>query len=190
MPELGLPAKILAIDAALGAARIPHAFGGALALAWCTQRARGTIDIDVNLFVAPTRVAATLDALPSEVQWADDDVARIERDWQARLWWDTTPVDVFFNTTEFHERAATRARLEPFAGVMLPFLSCRDLAVFKAFFNRTKDWADLEEMAEAGALDADAVLGVLVHYLGPTDDRVARLRSLVAPGGPSPVASS
>ena len=29
---LGLPGKILAIDAALDAAAIPHAFGGALAL--------------------------------------------------------------------------------------------------------------------------------------------------------------
>jgi len=32
---------------ALDDADVPHAFGGALALAWCTQRARGTIDIDL-----------------------------------------------------------------------------------------------------------------------------------------------
>ncbi len=31
----------------------------------------------------------------------------------------------------------------------LPFLSCPDLAVFKVFFNRTKDWADLEAMHDA-----------------------------------------
>ena len=42
---------------ALDDARIPHAFGGALALAWCTQRARGTIDIDVNVFVDRSRTA-------------------------------------------------------------------------------------------------------------------------------------
>ena len=179
---MNLPGKILATHRALDDADVPHAFGGALALAWCTQRARGTIDIDVNLFVTPTDVPGTLAALPPEVRWSDDDVERIERDGQARLWWDTTPVDVFFNTTAFHERAAARARLEPFAGAQLPFLSCRDLAVFKAFFNRTKDWADLEEMADAGALDVEAVLGVLVRYLGPTDERVARLRSL---GGPA-----
>ena len=46
-----------------------------------------------------------------------------------------------------------------------------DLAVFKAFFNRTKDWADLEEMAAAGTLDVDAVVGVLVRYLGADDQR-------------------
>ena len=44
--------KILALHGALDAAGLPHAFGGALALAWCTERARGTIDIDLNVFVA------------------------------------------------------------------------------------------------------------------------------------------
>jgi hypothetical protein len=50
--------------------------------------------------------------------------------------------------------------------------------VFKAFFNRTKDWADLEAMIEAGALDVDRVLGVLLRTLGPRDERIERLRGL------------
>ena len=175
---MNLPRKIVRLHRALADASIAHAFGGALALAWCTQRARGTIDIDVNLFAAPAEARDVLGALPHGVTWTDDDIARIERDGQVRLWWDDTPVDVFFNTTEFHARAADRTRWEPFLDVDLPFLSCRDLAVFKAFFNRTRDWADLEEMATAGALDAEAVLGVLVHYLGGDDERVERLRAL------------
>jgi len=60
----------------------------------------------------------------------------------------------------------------------VPFLSCTDLAVFKAFFNRTRDWADLEEMAEIGTLDLDRLIGVLVRYVGATDERIERLRSL------------
>jgi hypothetical protein len=112
------------------------------------------------------------------VRWSATDVALLERDGQARLWWDATPVDVFFNTTEFHAEAAARARLEPFAGRELPFLACRDLAVFKAFFNRTKDWADLEEMHAAGSLDVESVLGVLAHHLGVDDERLARLVAL------------
>jgi hypothetical protein len=170
--------KILAIHAALDDADIPHAFGGALALAWCTQRARGTIDIDVNVFVDRSRTAELLDALPEGVRWSADDQARIERDGQARLWWSETPVDVFVNTTEFHEQVADRCRREPFAGEELPFLGCTDLAVFKAFFDRTKDWADLEEMQAAGTLDIDRVAGILTHYLGPTDERIERLRRL------------
>jgi hypothetical protein len=175
---VNLPRKIVQLHRALADASIPHAFGGALALAWCTERARGTIDIDMNLFTAPAQARNILGALPRGVAWTDDDVARIERDGQVRLWWDETPVDVFFSTTEFHAGVAERIRWEPFLDVELPFLSCRDLAVFKAFFGRTRDWADLEEMAAAGALDVEAVLGVLVRYLGGDDDRVGRLRAL------------
>jgi hypothetical protein len=57
-------------------------------------------------------------------------------------------------------------------------LACRDLAVFKAFFGRARDWADLEEMRAAGTLDVEAVIGVLAHYLGGDDPRIERLRSL------------
>ena len=51
-------------------------------------------------------------------------------------------------------------------------------AQLKAFFDRTRDWADLEEMQAAGTLDVEAVAGVLVHYLGPDDPRLARLLEL------------
>jgi hypothetical protein len=52
--------------------------------------------------------------------------------------------------------------------------------VFKAFFNRTRDWADLEAMAQAGQLDTDAVGAFLVDLLGKDDPRLERLRSLVS----------
>jgi len=171
----GVPEKMLAIHKRLRKAGIDHAFGGALALAWCTQQARGTIDVDVNIFVGPERADESLAALPSGVAATVKDRALLVRDGQARLWWGTTPVDVFLNTTEFHEGLAARVRWEPFAGAVLPFLACGDLAVFKAFFNRTKDWADLEAMRESGTLDVSAVAGVLAAFLGGDDDRIARL---------------
>jgi hypothetical protein len=174
----GLPEKMLAIHEHLTTAGIDHAFGGALALAWCTQQARGTIDLDVNMFVGPERADESLAALPAGVVASAEDRALLVRDGQARLWWGSTPIDVFLNTTEFHEEVAARVRWEPFAGSLLPFLACDDLAVFKAFFNRTKDWADLEAMREAGTLDVAAVAGVLATFLGGDDDRIARLLSL------------
>jgi hypothetical protein len=174
----GIPEKMRAIHRALDEAALPHAFGGALALAWCTERARGTIDIDLNVFVGTDRTAAVLAALPGDVAWTDDDAVLVARDGQQRLWWDRTPVDLFLNTTEFHERAAGRARWEDFDGDSLPFLACSDLAVFKAFFDRTKDWADLEEMHAAGTLDLDLVTGVLVRHLGADDARLAKLQAL------------
>ena len=151
--------KIVALDKALDDAEIPHAFGGALALAYCTERARGTVDIDLNVFV---------------------DVSRLGRDGQTRAWWDTTPVDLFLSTTPFHEAAAGRSRQRELGGRSMPFLDCSDLSVFKAFFDRPRDWVDLAEMWEAGTLDADRVVGILVRYLGADDHRVVRLVDLTA----------
>lgn len=180
-PESGQPRlvdKILALADALDRAAIPHAFGGALALAWCTRQARGTIDIDVNVFVTARESQRVFAAMPDGVERSEADLAACERDGQVRLWWGRTPVDLFANTTAFHEAAAQRAVRHEFAGRPVAFLGCSDLAVFKAFFNRSKDWVDLEEMRDAGALDVEHVLGVIVRYLGGDDERVARLRAL------------
>jgi hypothetical protein len=174
----GLPAKIVRLHESLDRGALPHAFGGALALAWCTERARGTIDIDVNVFVGVERVDDVVTALPRKVTVPEEAKTLLTRDGQARLWWEGTPVDVFLDTTEFHHQAADRARWEDFGGTLLPFLSCSDLAVFKAFFDRTKDWADLEDMAATGSLDADRVVGVLVRYLGADDPRVGKVLAL------------
>ena len=177
----GLPEKIVAIDDALSRAGIAHAFGGALALAWCTERARGTIDIDVNVFAVADRASEVFSAFPEDVTWSDRDVIRSTEDGQIRLWWEETPVDVFFNTTEFHEALASRVHYEEFSGSEIPFLSCTDLAVFKVFFNRTQDWADLEKMVEISSLEMDRLVGVLVRYLGPNDERIDRLLALLPP---------
>jgi hypothetical protein len=177
--DVGIVDKILVLHAALDAARLSHAFGGALALAWCTERARGTIDIDVNVFVDQALAGEVFDALPVEVARSATDLECCLRDGQVRLWWGPTPIDVFTNTTEFHGAAADRVVVHDFASQNVPFLGCSDVAVFKAFFNRTRDWADLEEMVAAGTLDSDLVLGALVHYLGRDDERVERLTALL-----------
>jgi hypothetical protein len=170
--------KILAVHRALEKAALPHAFGGALALAWCTERARGTIDIDVNVFVDAGQSRRVVSALPRGVECDDSQLAALERDGQVRLWWEHTPVDVFLDTTPYHRQAFDRCRLESFGGTDVPFLACREIAVFKVFFNRTKDWADLEEMQAAGTLEIDQVTAVLVEYLGLDDERVRKLESM------------
>jgi hypothetical protein len=173
--------RIISIHDSLDRADVPHAFGGALALAFCTERARGTIDIDVNVFLPASDAELVFDALPSGVEVTARSRADIARDGQARLWWEETPVDVFFDTTDFHRGAAHRARVRRFGERDVPFLACSDLAVFKAFFDRSRDWVDLEEMWKAGTVDVDAVLGTVISYLGSDDHRVARLRALPGP---------
>jgi hypothetical protein len=178
--DVGIVEKILTLHRALDAARLSHAFGGALALGWCTAQARGTVDIDVNVFVDQSLAASVFEALPTEVTRSATDLELCRRDGQVRVHWGVTPVDLFTNTTEFHLTAADRAVVHEFASVDVPFLSCSDVAVFKAFFNRTKDWADLEAMAAAHTLDRDLVVGTVVHYLGRDDQRVERLTNLLA----------
>ena len=173
-----LPEKIVAVHRALQVAQLPHAFGGALALAWCTGRARGTIDVDVNVFVTADQATVVVESLPEPVTHTPEDLARLTAEGQTRLWWQHTPLDVFLNTTDFHEQAAERVRWETFMEAPIPFLACNDLAVFKAFFNRGKDWVDLQEMFTAGTLDVERVATVLIRYLGADDERVTQLLRL------------
>lgn len=170
--------KIVALHHSLRAKEIPHAFGGALALAWCTQHARGTIDIDVNIFVPKEEYRIVLDSLPDGVKWSQPEVDTLLKDGQTRIWWDQTPVDIFLNSTDLHHKVAQRCRWETFMSESIPFLSCLDLAVFKVFFNRTKDWADLEAMHAAGTLNTPLVTATIIEYLGADDERIARLVSL------------
>ena len=181
-----MTAAIVELHDALVDADIAHALGGALALAWCTRDPRATNDIDLNVFVGADELAQVLAALPDGIEVTDHDVDVLARDGQRRLYWEGLPVDVFLNTTSFHEDAARRVVHHPFLGRSMPFLSGEDLAVFKAFFNRPKDWLDLAEMASAGSIEGDVVLGVVVRLLGPDDERVAKLRALlVAPLDPA-----
>jgi hypothetical protein len=170
--------RIVQLHRALKKADLPHAFGGALALAWCTERARGTIDIDVNVFVDAARFRDVIAALPRGIACNEREFKALERDGQVRLWWDRTPIDVFLNTTPFHLEVLGRCREESFGGAEIPFVSCRDIAIFKAFFNRTKDWADLEEMQAAGTLEIEKIAAVLIEHLGADDDRIQKLFAL------------
>ena len=170
---------IVALEAALAAADVPHAFGGALALAFHIEEPRGTRDIDVNVFVAPREVARVFAALPDGVTRSDADAERVRRDGQVRVFWDDTPVDLFFTTHAFHDLARVHVDRVPFAGVTIPVLGATELVVFKAFFDRTKDWADIEAIVKADSADLHAAIGWLVDLLGGDDGRVARLRALL-----------
>ena len=70
-------------------------------------------------------------------------------------------------------------RQESLDGQTISLLACDDLAVFKAFFNRRKDWADLEAMISARSFDVDRALGTLVRLLSSDDPRIEMLREMV-----------
>ena len=108
-----LPEKVIAIHERLAEARVPHAIGGALALAYYAEP-RATIDVDINVFVSTDRWPDVRDALAPLGIDVDLDIAALERDGQARLWWDRNPVDLFFSYDPFHDEMKRRARRVPF----------------------------------------------------------------------------
>jgi len=179
--------KVEAITAALTAAGVPHAFGGALALAFCVGAPRATADIDVNVFAGAEEATAVLAALPPGItRNATSARAARSRD-QVRLWWDDTPITLFFTYHPLQVDAARHVRTVPFGEVALPVLSCTHLAVLKVVFNRTRDWADLEAMTDADAIDRARALEWLESTLGPDAAAVARYRALdPRPIGPEP----
>lgn len=170
-----LPERIVALHRALSRRRIPHAFGGAIALAYWTGDPRATSDVDLNLFVAAENADRGLRALPAGVAVPPSTAETVARDGQVRLWWDETPIDLFFDYAPIHSDAARNRRAVPFAETRIPVLGPVELAVFKVMFDRTRDWADLEEMQAAGTLDLPAVREHLATMLDADDPRLTRL---------------
>jgi hypothetical protein len=166
--------KIIEIAGALDAAAIPYAFGGALALAYCTEDPRGTRDIDLNTFVPAAHAAPVLAALPAGVRVPHDTADRIAADGQVRLWWDDTPVDLFLDYAPLHAQAAKHTRLVPFGGRQIPILGPVELVLFKALFDRPKDWVDIATVVEAHAVQPAAVRRGLIRLFGPDDPRIAK----------------
>lgn len=174
-----LAQRVVALHRALARKKTPHAFGGAIALAYWTREPRGTRDIDVNVFVPAREGSAVLGALPPGFAVTEETAETIAADGQVRVWWDDTPVDLFFDNVPVHADAARHVRVVPFAGARIPILGPVELAVFKAMFDRTRDWADIEAMVAASTLDLDAVRSVLATVVEPEDHRFARVDEAV-----------
>lgn len=180
MNEPSLPDKLIAVDEALDAAGIDHAFGGALALAYYAEP-RATADIDVNVFCGVEdfgKVAAALTAVGVD---AVTDLEKLTRSGQCRLAWGRTPVDIFFAYDRLHDEMAREFRTVPFAEVTIPILSPEHLMVCKGFFDRSKDWIDIEQMLVVTEdLDVELVDRWLAEILGENHVSLARFRRLAA----------
>lgn len=80
--------------------------------------------------------------------------------------------------------AARNCRLVPFSGSQIPVLGPVELAVFKAMFDRNRDWADIEAMLGAESLDVDALREHLTGLLGTSNRRLARLDEALSRADP------
>lgn len=177
--------KLLAIHEALKARSLPHAFGGAIALAYCVQEPRGTRDLDVNVFVDAKKAAEVLSALPKGVRVEAGDVEKALRDGQVRLFWDGVPVDVFLNNLPLHEEVANGVLWVDLQGQQIPVLDCASLVIFKSFFSRGRDWGDIEEVALATPEDVDAALKAVGNLVGEDDPSYRQLAEIAAANPPA-----
>jgi len=170
--------RLIAVHDALDKAKLPHAIGGAIALGFCTREPRGTRDLDINIFVTRARADDVFAALPADITVTLANVEQVQRDGQTRLMWDDMPVDIFLNVLPFHDEVAKGVRPVVLAGRTVPVLDCSALTVFKAMFDRGRDWADIEAMVDHRSIDVERTAARIAELDGPDSGRAQRLRDL------------
>src|SRR4051812_39857153 len=110
MTEPSLSEKLLSIHLALDESELPHAFGGAIALAYYGEP-RVTVDVDCNVFTsaeALDRVERVLG--PLGLDFGPVDPRRVLEDGSARVPWGRTPIDLFFSYDPFHDAMQAAVR--------------------------------------------------------------------------------
>jgi len=177
---------VLLLEEGFRQRHVPHAFGGALALAYYATP-RATIDIDVNVFIDSSRADDVLTALGrlGVDPPTDAELVRLRRDGQARVRWGSTPINLFFSYDTFHDACMERRRVFPFgSGETIHVLAAEDLIVFKAIFDRDKDWRDIAEVAYSAQDDLDHawINDCLERIVGAEDERFEKcVRALETP---------
>src|SRR4051794_37304271 len=146
MTEPSLSEKLVAIHQALDRGELPHAFGGAIALAYYGEP-RVTVDVDCNIFVpaeALERVEAALS--PLGIDFGHLERRRVLEEGLARVPWGRNPVDLFFSYDPFHDAMRAAIRRVPFGDTLIAVLGPEHLVVCKAMFDRPKDWLDIPQV--------------------------------------------
>lgn len=178
MEDIGLADKVERVDLALSRAKILHAFGGALALAYYATP-RATVDIDVNVFVTTERYESVTSVLGRAGVDKIPGTADAVRDGQVRTWWGSTPIDLFFSYDKIHEAMREGVRIVPFGKKTIPILAPEHLLIAKAAFNRAKDWLDIEQVLVAvDDFDVEEVGRWLTYLVGAKDPRLQRFKAL------------
>jgi hypothetical protein len=178
------PAELaVELAGALEAAGIPYAIGGAVAYGFWGA-ARGTQDLDLNVFLSAEQAAPAIDALiTAGVKLDRDEVLRSTRErGDARGFAGDIPVDLFFLSIPLHRSAASRIVAVNLLGHTIRILSAEDLVILKMLFFRGKDLVDVERVlaTQGHRLDRSYVRRWLVDCVGDEDARLAKWDALCA----------
>jgi hypothetical protein len=159
-----------------------YALGGAIALGyWGTPR--GTVDVDLTLYLPPER--------PAECLWLLQDIGceflsakaaeSLGEHGFCSVTFDGMRVDVFLPIVPFYEAARTRRKRLELAGQPIVVWDAESLAVFKMMFFRRKDLADVEQIlrTQRGQFNRLWVREQLAGMYGAGDPRLAAWDELV-----------
>jgi hypothetical protein len=158
-----------------------YALGGAIALSfWASPR--GTMDVDLTLFLSPEQPAEVvwqLSEIGCEVSATEAAVSLREHGF-CRCQYASYRVDVFVPKIPFYELARQRRRNVLLGNERVMVWDAETLSVFKMMFFRRKDIADVEQILQnQPPLDRAWVREQLVDMYGARDARVAQWDELV-----------
>ena len=162
---------------------IPYALGGALALAYWSDP-RGTLDIDITVFVSVAELHRVVRSLESLGATIDHDAAResaVKRGMFATSLHGYR-LDLFIPDIPLYESARGRRRSVLLQGRPALVWSAEDSVIFKLLYFRTKDRADIEALVRIQSADLDAgyIHRWLLEMVGEDDDRVRWFDSIIA----------
>ena len=168
-------AKMLA--SALDERRIAYAIGGALACGYWGMP-RGTLDVDLTLYVSPEDPAAALRLL-HEIGCAADDKRALDTLAEHGFCTATLRgirIDVFLPIVGFYAIAHDRRRIVDLEGVPVAIWDAETMCIFKLMFFRDKDLVDVGQIirTQGDLLDADWITAQAESLFGRRDPRVAR----------------
>lgn len=176
-PSFDAAAVARTLADALEQGGFPYAIGGAIAYGYFGA-ARGTKDVDVNLFMSVEDARPALDALVRTGVRLDveESMRRGRERGDAVGYFGLMRIDLFFSSIELHEEAARRTRTVLLMGRPVRILSPEDTVILKLFFNRGKDWVDVERLVarQGPVLDRSEIRRWLVDGVGEDDERVRR----------------
>jgi len=176
--RLSLPDKVISVHRCLSAAEIPHAIGGAVAVGYYGEP-RSTLDIDVNVFVPVSSWPEVRVALGSlDIDLGEEDLRQVD---EIRLDWESNSLHLFFSSDPLHQRMREAIREVPFAEGSIPIVAPEHLVIRKAMLDRTKHWADIEQILIAtDPLDLEEIIEWLERMVGEGNPQIKRLAAVKA----------
>lgn len=181
-PHTGAVETAKQIAAALDGVGCEYALGGAIALGFWTAP-RGTLDVDVTLFLPPdkpTQCVRILQQIGCEVSAAES-LESLTRHGFCQVALLGRRIDVFLPLLPFYEEARRRRKQVTLSGQPVMIWDAESLCVFKMMFFRRKDIADVEQMMRAQGKEFDRgwVRERLIELYSVHDPRISQWQELV-----------